>query len=448
MDELSYNTTLPEEATIPEAMLLAVGWHRDGNIRPAAEVYRRILAHDPKHVDALHFLGVALHQLGRSADGAKLLRRALQLMPGHVAACNNLGNILKETGNPAGAEQAFRRVLELQPDNTDTLNNLGVVLKERGLLEDAVSIFERALTIDPNHSDLWHNLGNTLKKLGRIDEALSAYRKAITLKPYHTEAYRNLGRMLYITGRSGEAAEVYRQWLLQDPENPVASHLLAACSRKDVPRRASDAYVSTTFDNFATSFEEVMSRLNYHAPALALDAVKRSIGEPAGILAVLDAGCGTGLCGPLLRHYAAHLTGVDLSRGMLDQAGGRSVYNDLVQAELTSYLTEKLERFDLIVSVDTLCYFGALGPVAAAAAAALRPGGWFVFTLEAREDDTAEGYALQPHGRYNHAAGYVHRVLGDEGLQAVSIGKDILRSEGGQAVEGLVVAAKRAVRHE
>jgi predicted TPR repeat methyltransferase len=446
MDELSDNTTLPEEASIPEAMFLAVGWHRDGNVRPAAEVYRRILAHDPKHVDALHFLGVALHQLGRSADGAKLLRRALQLMPGHVAACNNLGNILKETGNPAGAEQAFRRVLELQPDNTDTLNNLGVVLKERGLLEDAVSIFERALTIDPNHSDLWHNLGNTLKKLGRIDEALSAYRKAITLKPYHTEAYRNLGRMLYIAGRSGEAAEVYHQWLSQDPDNPIARHLLAACSRKDVPQRASDAYVSSTFDNFATSFDDVMTRLNYHAPALALDAVRRSIGEPSGVLAVLDAGCGTGLCGSLLRPYAAHLTGVDLSRGMLDQAGGRSVYDDLVQAELTTYLTAKLQRFDLIVSVDTLCYFGALGPVAAAAAAALRPGGWFVFTLEAREDDTVDGYTLQPHGRYNHAAGYVHRVLDDAGFQTVSIGNDFLRSEGGQAVEGLVVAANRAVK--
>ena len=35
---------------------------------------------------------------------------------------------------------------------------------------------------------------------------------------------------------------------------------------------------------------------------------------------VLDAGCGTGLCGPLLRPYAKRLVGVDLSSGMLERA--------------------------------------------------------------------------------------------------------------------------------
>ncbi|RNC70120.1 MAG: tetratricopeptide repeat protein [Desulfuromonadales bacterium] len=431
-----------DEVTIPEAMQLALGWHREGRVRTAAEVYRRILAHNPDHADALHFLGIALHQLGQSANGAALLRRALELVPDYAEASNNLGNILKETGDLAGAEEAYRRALEFCPDNTDTLNNLGVVLKERGLLDDAVTTFEQALALDPRHADLWHNLGNTLKKLGRTDEALTAYRQAIILKPYHTEAYRNLGRMLYIAGRSTEAAEVYRQWLVRDPDNPVARHLLAACSREEIPERASDAYVAATFDTFATSFDDVMARLNYRAPALALDAVRHVCGEPAGTLSVLDAGCGTGMCGPLLRPYAARLTGVDLSCGMLDRAGGRGVYDDLVQTELTAYLARQARRFDLIISVDTLCYFGELGAVVAAAAGALRQGGWFVFTLEAGEDNGVEGYALQPHGRYNHAAGYVRRVLGEAGLHVMSLGRDFLRSEGGQTVEGLVAVAR------
>lgn len=106
--------------------------------------------------------------------------------------------------------------------------------------------------------------------------------------------------MLYISGRSDDAAEVYRQWHSQDPANPVAQHLLAACSRENAPRRASDTYVATTLDTFAASFDDVMARLNYHAPALVHDAVKQAIGESAGTQAVLDAGCGTGLCGPLV----------------------------------------------------------------------------------------------------------------------------------------------------
>lgn len=445
MDNNKQTTTLPDEASIPEAMLLAVGWQREGRVQPAVEVYRRILSLHPDHPDALHFLGVALHQLGQSADGVKLLRRALQLMPEYAEASNNLGNVLKEAGNLAEAEHAYRRVLELQPGNVGTLNNLGVVLKEQGLLAEAVSTFERALSLDPQCADAWHNLGNTLKKLGRIDEALSAYRQAITIKPYHVEAYRNLGRILYIAGRSDEAAQVYSQWLHQDPDNPVAHHLLAACSRKATPQRASNDYVATTFDAFATSFDDVMTRLSYQAPDLVLNALKQTLGEPTGTLTVLDAGCGTGLCGPLLRPYAAQLIGVDLSQGMLNQASGRGLYDKLLHAELTAYLSETVHRFDLIVSVDTLCYFGDLASIAASAAGSLRSGAWFAFTLEAGEDGAIEGYALQPHGRYNHAAWYVRRVLGEAGYQVVSIERDFLRSEGGQAVEGLVVVAQNMV---
>ena len=35
---------------------------------------------------------------------------------------------------------------------------------------------------------------------------------------------------------------------------------------------------------------------------------------------VLDIGCGTGLCGPLLRPIAVSLCGVDLSAGMIEKA--------------------------------------------------------------------------------------------------------------------------------
>ena len=40
------------------------------------------------------------------------------------------------------------------------------------------------------------------------------------------------------------------------------------------------------------------------------------------VLDVLDLGCGTGLCGPLLRPYARALAGVDLSPQMLERMRG------------------------------------------------------------------------------------------------------------------------------
>jgi predicted TPR repeat methyltransferase len=215
--------------------------------------------------------------------------------------------------------------------------------------------------------------------------------------------------------------------------------MLAACSGKDVPARASDAYVERTFDGFAASFDAKLAQLGYRAPQLVAAALADAGLEPRKRLAVLDAGCGTGLCGPLLAPYAARLVGVDLSAGMLAQARGRGVYDEVVKEELTAYLAGQPAAYDLIASADTLVYFGALEAVVGAAARALRPGGLLVFTVEEAEvAESCDGYRIQPHGRYGHRLDYVERVLGDAGLTPRSSRAE-LRLEAGVPVAGLVV---------
>jgi predicted TPR repeat methyltransferase len=161
-------------------------------------------------------------------------------------------------------------------------------------------------------------------------------------------------------------------------------------------------------------------------------------------LDVLDAGCGTGLCGPLVAPYARRLVGVDLSDGMLAHARDKQVYDELGAAELTAYLSGQTEAFDLIVSADTLVYFGALANVAEAAAGALRPGGLLAFTLEETTEGSSPtaGYCIRPHGRFNHSASYVERVLADAGFDT-DIRRGELRLESGLPVAGLVVIATR-----
>ena len=56
--------------------------------------------------------------------------------------------------------------------------------------------------------------------------------------------------------------------------------------------------------------------------------------EQAHRLDVLDAGCGTGLCGALVAPFARRLLGVDLSEGMLAHAMEKSVYHELFKAKL------------------------------------------------------------------------------------------------------------------
>jgi predicted TPR repeat methyltransferase len=159
-------------------------------------------------------------------------------------------------------------------------------------------------------------------------------------------------------------------------------------------------------------------------------------------LDVADIGCGTGLCARFLRPLAKRLVGVDLSPGMLARARERGGYDELVEAELASWLAQQNDRFDLIVSADTLCYFGELGAALTAAREALHPDGRLVFTVEHAEGTTA-GYRLGPSGRYAHTVAYVEACLADAGLAIDGIEPVVLRQEFASDVAGLLVNSRR-----
>jgi len=427
---------------VRDAMVLAMKLHRAGHLDDARTLYERILQAQPRHADAMHFLGVLAHQRGRGAQALDLIRRSIALAADVPDWHNNLGNVLLEAGQVDEAASAYEEAARLAPARADIQNNLGVLRREQKRLAESEAAYRRAIAIDPAFVDAHTNLGNLLHATQRDEAAMVSYCEALALKPANVRARQALGMAYYTLGRFEEASRVYADWLRDEPDSPEARHHLAACSGRDVPGRAPDAYVEKVFDGFANSFDAKLAHLHYRAPQLVAQLVDELLGEPRADRVVLDAGCGTGLCGPLLRPHARQLTGVDLSAGMLAKAEPRQVYDGLVKAELTAFIEgEPAGRYDLIVSADTLCYFGDLGAVTRAAARALAPGGWLVFTVEGLPQDSAEDFHLNPHGRYSHGAGYVRRVLGEAGLAVRSVAPAHLRTEGGKPVSGFLVAA-------
>lgn len=419
----------------------AIRQHRAGDLRQAERAYAARLQADPGDPDALHYLGVLRHQQGRSDEGEVLIVRALEAAPNYVDAWNNLGNVRRDCGKLDLAEMAYRQALALDDAHANAWSNIGAVLRARGRLPEAIAALEAAIERAPRMTNAHYNLGSALRSAGRLGEAIRAYARALEIDPTHARAHEMLGRMLHLAGEHDAAAKIFRSWSEVEPENPVPVHMLAACSGTNVPARASDAYVRRTFDDFAASFDEVLlERLDYHAPELVLAALSAALGAPRGAHAVLDAGCGTGLCGPLLRPYARTLTGVDLSPRMLHKARARATYDALVEHELVAYMREHASEFDVVASADTLCYFGDLAEAFAAARSALRPRGWFAFSVE--RADGADAYRINPHGRYSHARDYVAATLARTGFGDAHVTEAVLRREAGAPVEGLVVRAQ------
>ena len=73
------------------------------------------------------------------------------------------------------------------------------------------------------------------------------------------------------------------------------------------------------------------------------------------------------------------------SPAMIEKARARGLYNALCVADIES----AHGTYDLVIAADTLVYLGDLDAVMGAAASALKPGGFFLFTVEAKE---GEGY--------------------------------------------------------
>jgi predicted TPR repeat methyltransferase len=431
------------EITVDEAMAIAVDCMKQGRFSEADAICRAMLELEPGHPDALHYSGVLAHRRGDNEAAIALIRQSLERVPEQPDWYSNLGIVLQANGQLEAAMEAFRRAIVLNPAHENAHNNLGVLQRLFGRLEEAEASYRAVIALNPNHPDVYHNLAVVLDQTGRAPEALTAYCKAITLRPAHPEAHRHLALAYSVIGEPQKAIAVCEEWVRNNPDDPRARHALAAYSGRDVPPRASDEYVQKVFDDFADSFEAKLARLEYRAPALVGDALAGAVTVADRSLDVLDVGCGTGLCGPLLAPFARRLVGVDLSAGMLNLAREKQVYDELTQAELTEYLQVHRDQFDVIVTADTLVYFGALEPVATAAAASLRPGGVLVFTVEeATEPDLAASYALRPHGRYTHGAEYVRRLLLDAGLDP-HIGRGELRLESGLPVAGLVVRAAK-----
>ncbi len=421
----------------------AIDLHRDGRLEEAEQIYRRILAVEPANPGALNFLGVLLHRRGESAEAVRLIERAIARRPDYADAHNNLGMVLSGLGRFAEAAAAWRRAIDCRPVFPEAYNNLGAALRLQGDLEEAIQVLRQGIAIKPDYAEAHINLGRALRQANQPDAAIQAFQEALRYNPRNPNIYRQLGLLLYKLNRIEEVVACYREWTRHYPDDPEARHLLAAVTGENIPVRAADGYMQTLFDRFAEDFDQQLQRLDYRAPSLLATAIATEWKTPNPILRVLDAGCGTGLCGPLLRPYARHLIGVDLSPGMIAKARERHVYDELVVAELTAFMREQTDCFDLIVSADTLVYFGNLEPPLCAAAAVLSPDGLLAFTVE-RLVDGAEEFHLNPSGRYAHSLPYLRRLLQFAGLTPLSIISADLRLEGRQPVGGYVVLARKS----
>lgn len=179
---------------VKKQMALAAEHHKAGRLEEAEQGYRRVLADDPKNVDALRLLGRIALAAGRARDAERLFRRALGHAPDFVAAHMDLGRLLKDQHQLEDAITCFRRAVELEPDHVQAHFQLAAALAA-ARTHDALTEYQRVVELRPDHAGAWLGLGHVLKTVGRQREAIEAYRECIRIRPDNGESYWSLANL-------------------------------------------------------------------------------------------------------------------------------------------------------------------------------------------------------------------------------------------------------------
>ncbi|CAM2152378.1 Glycosyltransferase 9 family protein [Pararobbsia alpina] len=236
-----------------------------GEAVEAQKLYRGVLAFDPGHAEALHFLGLACDRAGDVAQAEPLLAKSLQrglryawtytnhatvlvklgrydkaigvveqalsidarYAPAHVCR----GNALLEQKQPAAAQAAYESALALHVGIAEAWRQRGKALFALKRPADAVISFDRALVIAPQDFDSIVGRGDALRDLGQYENALRAYQLALVIRPHDPALLSAAGTMWLQLGEYAQGLACFEEVLAAQPDNHQA--LYASCVALD-----------------------------------------------------------------------------------------------------------------------------------------------------------------------------------------------------------------------
>jgi len=421
-------------ADLQALFMQAVQLHQDNQPARAEEKYLLILTALPGNARVLGNLGILYKDQGRYREAEECYRLAMESDPDDPLLHLNLGAVNEARGELDRAASCFRRALELQPANAKALNNLGKVLCLQGQPAEAEAAIKQALRLEPRYPLALNNLGVIYSKQGNNEAAIDCLKKSLALQPGDVNTLYNLAGVYSTAEKNAQAAQCLRQVLELDPHHAAARHMLAACSG-ETTETAPPQYVENTFDLYAAGFDaHLEGKLRYTVPAALKTALAETAGNKRRFSRAIDLGCGTGLSGRPFRDLIDDLTGIDLSANMLARAKEKNIYDRLIHQDITAFLEDCQEQFDLFIATDVFIYVGKLDGLFPLVSRCAAPGAFFVFSIERTEDE--DDYRLRRSGRYAQSTAYINRLAAQHGFTVAACREHGIRREKGQWIAG------------
>lgn len=392
-----------DPALVPAHFNLGILLLKHGEWVAAETQFRNVIALDSDQSTAYFYLGTLYLEMNKLDEAETAFRRLLSQMPEHVEGWVNRGVVALKQKQEQTAINYFTQALLLDNDHREARNNMAATLIHFDRYEAALQYYIGLLREEPQNIEYLYNSGVAQMGLGHIQSAQQLFDQVLAFDRQHFGALSNLAAIQMRLGNRPAACDLLERALEIQPHDAASRFMLQAL-RGETKQTACPEYVQDLFNHYAVYYDTHMENvLEYGVPKRLWELFHQ--GETKAYSRALDLGCGTGLSGLILRPVSHHITGVDLAAKMLAIARGKGVYDELVEAELLSFVQHNIEYYDCVVAADVLPYLSDLAPLFEAIHPRMTPGGVFWFTTEISLEAP---WALQSSMRFCHHADYIH----------------------------------------
>ncbi len=411
-----------------------------GERQQALTILDSVIDASEHHCAALMARGRLRAETGDRIGAIKDAASAVTAAPRDAEANTLLSEQMAAVGRLDEAAMFSYEALKAEPGEVGRYVHLAVMLRRQKSFDAAEELLRTAASLAPHDPDPVTMHMDSLVQLRRMPEAITIGRAARQRFPNDARLLRKLGILLQLAGHDAEALAVLQDLQRIAPADGFAKHMLEAAAGT-TPAKADPEYVRQVFEVLAPRYDDLMLETRgYRAPALLAQAVKA---HTAGRdLRVLELGCGTGLCGLMVRDMAVTLKGIDLSPDMADLALASRIYDSVDVADAVAAMAGDPETYDVVLAGDTLAYFGDLAPLLHQVKARLKPGGVFAFSVEATSDGTS--CRLTPSGTFAHSRNELERLAGADGFKVLQMAPESLKLLNGEPVHGVIAVLQSA----
>ncbi|MBL4906190.1 MAG: tetratricopeptide repeat protein [Sneathiella sp.] len=367
--------------------------------------------------------------------------KSIAVKPDNFLLYRNLSEVYSHQGHYTKSMKASEKSLQLA-DTDDAkahcLRQLGKIQYDLSRLDEAQDSFQKSIAFKPDVAVTHYFLGVILLQTLNAEKAVTSFRNAIELGIDTGGVYRDLGRAFIQTNMKAEAVSALEKSIELSGPDESTTHMINALTGQQT-EAPPDKYIERLFDDVADNFEDqLITGLKYNVPARILALLQQKSLLQDRKSHILDIGCGTGLVGQILAPCCETLTGVDLSRKMLNIAKEKGVYSTLTKNNIINELqTTDLTAFDFIIGADVLIYMGNLMPFFETLGHTnpVKKSATVIFSLELSAN---EDYQLLPSGRYAHSERYIEHLCRDYGFRIELKDDTVIRTERGINVDGTI----------